>query len=260
MQKRHTDRYRYFLELSITSEKYFIPYISKYYEISKDTKVLEIGCGEGGNLLPFAKLGCHVTGIDISVNRINSAKEFFKWSEQKGDFIQSDLFKYNFNHKFDIIICHDVFEHIADKENLLTFLESNLKANGVVFLAFPAWQMPFGGHQQICRSKVVSKLPFVHLLPNWMYLSILKLFKESNDCIYELINIKSTRITIEQFLTLIKKADLHIENSLLWFINPHYQQKFNMTPIRLSKIICKIIYLRNFFTTSYWCILKLNHK
>ena len=100
MQKRHTDRYRYFLELSITSEKYFIPYISKYHEISKDTKVLEIGCGEGGNLIPFAKLGCHVTGIDISVNRINSAKEFFKWSEQKGDFIQSDLFKYNFNHKY----------------------------------------------------------------------------------------------------------------------------------------------------------------
>ena len=29
-----------------------------------------MGCGEGGNLVPFAQLGCRVTGIDIAECRI----------------------------------------------------------------------------------------------------------------------------------------------------------------------------------------------
>lgn len=257
MQDRHTDRLRYFSELSKTSKKYFIPYISQFININPNMEILEVGCGEGGNLLPFAVYGCNVTGIDISSNRINQANSFFHDSGLKYEFIAADIFKYDFNKKhYDIIICHDVFEHISKKQELLQFFEKHLSINGIVFLAFPAWQMPFGGHQQICKSKVLSFVPFIHLLPNVIYTSILNLFNESNACIKELLDIKSTHITIESFYSLNKSSNLNIKNSLFWLINPHYEEKFGLKPRKLWPIVSKIKYVRNYLTTSFWCILK----
>ena len=64
MQKRHTDRESYFDEQSQTSKNYYIPYIKEVIGHIPD-KVLEVGCGEGGNLLPFAKADCRVMGVVI---------------------------------------------------------------------------------------------------------------------------------------------------------------------------------------------------
>lgn len=77
MQKRHTDRERYFRELAQTSREFYIDYLRKFKNIGAGTRVLEIGCGEGGNLLPFAEAGCSVTGIDLAANKIANAKEYF---------------------------------------------------------------------------------------------------------------------------------------------------------------------------------------
>ena len=77
MQLRHSNRLQYFNELANSAREYYIDYLKKHIEISAKTRVLEIGCGEGGNLLPFAILGCKVKGIDISKTRIEQAREFF---------------------------------------------------------------------------------------------------------------------------------------------------------------------------------------
>jgi 2-polyprenyl-3-methyl-5-hydroxy-6-metoxy-1,4-benzoquinol methylase len=90
MQKRHNDRYRYFKEEAATAEKYFIPYISRYAAV-EGRKVLEVGCGEGGNLLPFARMGCSVTGVDVSELRISQASDFFSREGIGGKFVCADI-------------------------------------------------------------------------------------------------------------------------------------------------------------------------
>ena len=62
MQERQVNRQQYFNELALSSEKYFVPYITRFKKLSKDMRVLEIGCGDGGNLVPFAKMECSVLG------------------------------------------------------------------------------------------------------------------------------------------------------------------------------------------------------
>lgn len=256
MQQRQTDRYLYFRELARTSEKYYIPYISKYKKIT-GTKVLEIGCGDGGNLLPFAGMGCHTTGVDIDNGRIIDAKRFFEERHADGLFIVSDVFMLEgMERSFDLVICHDVIEHIENKTVFLIKLQRFLRADGLLFIAFPAWQMPFGGHQQICHSKVISRLPFIHLLPNPVYKALLKRGGESERCIGELLSIKKTQMPIGPFEQLLHQAALTIVDRTLFFINPHYETKFGLKPRKLSALIEKMPYIRNFCTTSCFYLLR----
>lgn len=78
------DRRQYFDQLAATSRKYYIPYLSQYMKIGEGVNVLEIGCGEGGNLLPFAEAGCSVLGVDLSGDKIRAAEQFFAGAGVQG--------------------------------------------------------------------------------------------------------------------------------------------------------------------------------
>lgn len=262
MQERHSNRELYFRELSQTSRKYYLPYISKFLEISHNTRVLEVGCGEGGNLLPFVEIGCFVQGVDISYDRVKQARTFFKDSDRlEGSFVCGDFMDLpqpkDENSRFDLILLHDVIEHIAPEHKILFMktLLSWLKVKGVLFVGFPAWHMPFGGHQQICHSKIASKIPYAHLLPEPLYAWYLRLFGESDDCCNELLSIKKAKVSIELFESLVKNTQGQIQDRVLWFINPHYEAKFNLRPRVLNKLLTKIPYVRNYFTTSCFYVI-----
>ena len=257
MQERHNNRRLYFRELAETSANYYIPYITRWHEVRAGMKVLEIGCGEGGNLLPFARLGCEVTGVDIASCRIEEARRFFRDEQAGGRFIAADILKLEEPAcGYDIIICHDVLEHIGDKDRLLSRIAGCLGPGGIVFMSFPAWQMPFGGHQQICRSRILSHLPFVHLLPEALYKGVIRLSGESRACLQELLAIRSTRITIEAFERLVGQTNLTILDRTLYLVNPHYKVKFGLTPRLLKRPLSSVPYLRDFLSSSCFYILK----
>ena len=256
MQERHTNRQQYFNELAETSRRYFIPYLKKIINITPKTTILEIGCGDGGNLLPFAEIGCQVKGIDLSPTRVEQAKLSFAKAGCKGNFITINLFNLDHNETYDVVLVHDVIEHILDKETMLCHLKHFIAPDGVLFIGFPAWNMPFGGHQQICRSKLISHFPFIHLLPKAVYRFLLQIAGESQNGVRELLDIKSCATTIELFEKLCKKCNYKITHRLLWFINPQYEAKVGLRPITLFQPITRLTYRRNFFTTSCFYILQ----
>lgn len=92
MQERHKNRAIYFKELSITSKNYFIPYIQHWHSVETGTDVLEIGCGDGGNLLPFSEMGCRVVGVDIAACRVKDARIFFADAPCKRDILRTRYF------------------------------------------------------------------------------------------------------------------------------------------------------------------------
>lgn len=256
MQKRHTDRYRYFREEAATTEKYFIPYLSEFMDVG-DISVLEVGCGEGGNLLPFARRGCRVVGVDLSEQRVRQAESFFSRECAAGTFVCDDVMHYRGDGRlFDLIVCHDVVEHIPEKGKMLLALKRLLAPGGRLFVAFPAWQMPFGGHQQIARSWVVSHLPFVHLLPELAFSLMLRLFGEDASKINELIGIRRTRCTVEMFEREAAYAGYTVYDRRLWLVNPHYEVKFGLRPIRLCRQLSALPYIRNFMASSCFYVVR----
>ncbi len=261
MQNRHLNRKQYFSELANTAREFYLNFLQPHISLSTDTRVLEIGCGEGGNLLPFAEMGCNVTGIDICQSRINEAQTFFAECHQQGTFICKDFLFTNEPkgeaERYDLILVHDVIEHIAPcrKKDFLFHITHFLKKEGIVFFGFPAWQNPFGGHQQISVG-FASKLPFIHLLPQPIYQSVLKLSGATSDNIAELMDIRASRMTIENFERLTSETGYTICQRFLWLVNPHYKQKFHLKPRSQWIVFASIPYLRNFYTTSVWYLIR----
>ena len=260
MQQRHLNRKQYFCELANTAQTFYVEYLNTYIILTPDTRVLEIGCGEGGNLLPFAEKGCQVTGIDICQSRINEAQTFFTECHQQGTFICQNFLlseePKTEDERYDLVLVHDVIEHIEPKykRDFLLHTKSFLKQNGIAFFGFPAWQNPFGGHQQISVG-LASKLPFIHLLPKPLYKDLLKTSGATTSNIDELMSIRVSRMTVESFERLVSEVGYTICQRTLWFINPHYKQKFNMNPRRQCTFFANIPYLRNYYTTSAWYLL-----
>lgn len=262
MQERHLNRKIYFNELAKTSSDYYLDYVSEFMDLTPQCRVLEIGCGEGGNLLPFAQKGCQTTGIDLNAAQIENAKCFFEEQGLTSDFIYSDFLKAphpeNIENQYDLVLIHDVIEHIEapDKPAFFEHLKRFMKPNALVFFGFPAWQMPFGGHQQICENKLISKIPFIHLLPEKTYHKILEKAGENEARIDDLLSIKRSKMPVERFERLAKAAELKILKRTLWVINPHYKVKFHLIPLREIWPFTQIPYLRNFYTTSAWYLLR----
>ena len=260
MQKRHLDPLQYINEQIFTTQKYIVPFIQQVKQIDDSSHVLEVGCGEAGNLKPFLDLGCKCIGVDFSTHKIEKGREFFSTHPYAKNIrlISEDIYKTKeFHAQFDIIIVRDVIEHIHDQDKFLILLKDLLTSDGVVFFAFPPWQNPFGGHQQICENKILSSLPYFHLLPVPLYKTILKMFGENDGKINGLLEIKETGISLERFERLATKNGYVQLLRTLYLINPNYEVKFGFKPRTLAEILCNIPYFRNYLSTCGYYLLRL---
>ena len=261
MYEFHTDKDRYFeIQYRVTKE-YIIPFIRKHAPDQKWKRVLEIGCAEAGVLKAFLEEGAFCTGIELSPARLVSAHKYHEQAiaEGKIEFINRNIFdidpENDLGGRYDLIILKDVIEHIPGQKEFIHQLPAFLNPGGLIFFAFPPWQMPYGGPQQVCRNKLLSKLPYYHLLPKVIYRAILKLGGESNLTIEDLMDTKDTGISIERFEKALKFNKLNILGKQHYLFNPIYQYKFDVKPRRQNAVISAIPILRDFVSSaSYYLV------
>lgn len=70
------------------------------------------------------------------------------------------------------------------------------------------------------------------------------------------MSIRDSRMTVEKFERLVSETNYAICQRTLWLINPHYKQKFHINPRCQWTFFANIPYLRNFYTTSAWYLLR----
>ncbi len=241
---------------------YVIPFIEEKMPLTAATKVLDIGCGEGGVLIPFLERGCPAVGIELDELKAGYARQLLADSIASGqvEIVNQNIYEEEaltrFRGQFDLIILKDVIEHIPDQERFIPYLQKFLKPGGFVFFGFPPWYMPHGGHQQVCKSKFLSMLPWFHLLPNPLYKGILKLSGEYDAVIRELLENKSTGISIERFEKIVRKSGYTIALRNLYLVNPIYQQKFGLKPRKQFRLVAAIPGFRDFVTTCAYYLIR----
>lgn len=258
----HKNNQWYYEMQTLNAEKYVLPFIEEKLTISEGMQVLEVGCAEGGVLKAFVKRGCYGVGVELDEPRLENAIAYNQDMVDAGQMnliaknIYDPSFESEFNEKFDLIILKDVIEHIHEQEKIMAQFKKFMKPGGHIFFGFPPIHMPFGGHQQVAQKKIIAVLPFTHLLPMSLYKLFLKLLGEPDASILGLVDIKETGITTARFETISKNEKYEFVNSRHYLFNPIYEFKFGLKPRKQLGFITAIPYLRDFFTTCVYYLLK----
>ena len=262
MYEFHSDKDRYFdMQYRVTKE-HILPMLQECVPGREWKRVLEIGCAEAGVLKCFLEEGAFCTGIELSASRITQAEKYHAEALAEGriEFVNRNIFDIDPQHDlggpYDLVILKDVIEHIPGQLAFIAQLSQFLKEDGYIFFAFPPWQMPYGGHQQVCKSKLLSKLPYFHLLPVFLYSGVLKMAGETPATIQDLMEVKSTGISIERFEKCLRLNKLSVVAKRHYLFNPIYQFKFGVKPRQQSKLVSHIPVLRNFLTTGVYYLVK----
>ena len=222
---------------------YFLQQFVKPY--AKGKKIVDIGCGEGGVLVPFAKAGYDCIGLEYSPDRVEYARQK---SSPNIRFIEGDIEQFNYDEKFDIILMLDVIEHLQQKLTALRNIKKILSAEGIVIISFPPFRSPFGGHQQVMKS-FLKYIPYIHLLPETIYSWLLEKI-ESKGIESHLKNYQNG-ITIRQFEKLIDQAGFEVMARNAYLIRPRQALRFGL------KIIQNRVKIFNeYLTTGIVYILK----
>jgi SAM-dependent methyltransferase len=253
----HADRQRYFDIQKENAEKYVIPFIEEKFKLVPGSRVMEIGCGEAGVLMPFLEKGCTAVGVELDAPRLDMANKRLEDYVDAGKvrFIAKDIYKVSAEEmggKFDLIILKDVIEHIHDQPKLIAEMKRFLTPGGCIFFGFPPWQMPFGGHQQIVKHKWLGRLPYYHLLPRRVYGWLLAKF---DGPVADLLEIKDTGISIERFEKIVRQKAYDVINKTHFLINPIYEYKFGWKGKKQFGIIKAIPYVRNYLTTCVYYLI-----
>ena len=125
-------------------------------------RVLELGCGEGGNLLPMAALMPEATfvGIDnaaVPIARANAVVE--RLGLTNVSFLQRGIEEYDAPVEgFDYVIAHGVFSWVPEhvREALLALCGRVLTEDGVAYVSYNA--LPGGHLRQMLRGALATHL------------------------------------------------------------------------------------------------------
>lgn len=81
--------------------------------LGERAEVIDLGCGEGRDLIHFARYGCRATGVDISAPGLEKAR---RWAEAEGlevETILGDLATHHFERTYDVVYSSGAATYIA---------------------------------------------------------------------------------------------------------------------------------------------------
>ncbi|MEM1368652.1 MAG: bifunctional 2-polyprenyl-6-hydroxyphenol methylase/3-demethylubiquinol 3-O-methyltransferase UbiG [Cyanobacteria bacterium P01_H01_bin.15] len=133
-------------------------YFDRFVDAWQGRRVLDVGCGGGYTCEFLAHRGAQVTGLDLSTPCLAMANHHAAQQKLSIDYRQGVGEALPFaDGSFDVVICVDVLEHVADVKQTCQEIFRVLRPAGL--FAFDT-----------INRTVWSKLVMIHLLENWLKL------------------------------------------------------------------------------------------
>lgn len=128
--------YRHF---QIYQGKLIVDYLTEQgIRLQQGVKVLDLGCGNGGYSHVLAQAGAEVISLDFMRPKAGIPETFILADALETPFASCS---------FPFVFCASLIEHVPDPVKLVREIGRVLTPDGVVYLSFPPFYSPVGGHQ-----------------------------------------------------------------------------------------------------------------
>lgn len=146
-------------------------------KIWKPGKILDVGCGNCRNLIPFKKFDCY--GIDFSENMIKEAKKYISKKNIKVSLKKADISKLPFKDKsFDYVISFASLHHLKNPEDGIKEIYRVLKFGGKAYISeWNKMQLRFLFKRKETYVKFGDEKRYYHFIS---FLEMRKLLKKYN--------------------------------------------------------------------------------
>lgn len=194
--------------------------IRRFLPENKNIKILDIGCGTGGNIIKLREFG-EVEGCDINDTALSFCEKK-GLSCYKKDIINDSIE----SNKYDVITMFDVLNQLEPKyiESTLIKISSGLKNSGFLVTREPALNFAFGRHDVQVSTKIrFNKKLFTKLL---------------NQTSFEILYISYLNFILFFPIVAIRKIE--------YLFNKTPKSDVNDTPAMLNTILLNILLLEKF--------------
>lgn len=210
--------------------KYMIPLLEGWGMHLHGARMIDVGCGEGGGVCAMHDHGMQCAGFDIEEPRVALARllqgeRSIRWAI--GNLYVDDLPFSGEQH--DLVVLHDVFEHLEQKQAVLERLKRYMKPGGRLMITFPPYFSAYGAHQQLLNS-FWAKIPFFHLPPFAITKILPRLKGESPRIVEEVQKLALLKMGMRKFEDIVTRGGLTIEGKQAYLISPNHI-RFGLKPI-----------------------------
>lgn len=119
------------------NDDYFEFLVKQVWKWDKPIEILDFGCGYGHfglKLLPLVPLGSSYTGIELDGEQIKEAKDYFAQTPYRHEFVQEDIYDYEPEKKYDLVVGLFLLSYMKNPEMLLEKMKQSLKPGGMLLL------------------------------------------------------------------------------------------------------------------------------
>ncbi|GAB1371783.1 class I SAM-dependent methyltransferase [Candidatus Kapaibacterium sp.] len=236
-----------------------VPYLTELGAFEGGNSVIEIGSAEGGVLHAFADKGAvNCIGTDISLPRLEMGRVISKIANLDVEYVSNDIIyeepQSEWVGKYDLAILRDVIEHLDDTVIALTNIKKVIKKGGFLYVTFPPYNSPYGGHQHTLAGDMLSKLPFIHLLPESIFRNLIQSGRPQD--IEEVVRLLDIRLSPEKFKKAALESGYEIFKEDYYLLRPVFKMKFGLPTLKINSI-AKSSFVRNFFCMEASYILQV---
>lgn len=246
----HTRRYWHY-QYTVARD-HMLPLLAAWDVRVDGARLLDVGCGTGGGTCAMQDAGARCTGYDVNPRLIAEAGAL---QEARGiPFTVRDLYEEQDagrGEPYDLLVLHDVFEHLERKDEMMQKLRAAMTADGRLLLTFPPYYSAFGAHQQLLRNRV-ARLPFFHLLPGATSRIVPALRGEEPYFVSEVGKLGRLRMGMRAFERVAARNGMRIAARAAYLIGPNHV-RFGLRPLRadalagvplLGELLCSgVVYL-----------------
>jgi SAM-dependent methyltransferase len=208
-----------------------LPWLERRIDLT-GRRVGDFGCHEGG-MLEALRTSTVASATGFELNEAVVAASPFEPDERFRIEI-ADLTVMQDPPRFDLVLLHDVLEHVHEPVRVLEAVRAALAPGGRAYVSFPPYWSAFGGHQHLAAG-FARAVPYVHYLPARLFFRMAapgdNEYMAHDDSMDDLVSVRRTRLSIAKAERAVAHAGLAVVSREFFLLRPEYTVRYGFPTV-----------------------------